>query len=225
VNRTQRIVCVQAPAGEQWQVATRSSRPLALVGWRTDLEQERDAGVPQTVRAVFAAALSCVGCVTFPYSERLEPGSDDVVRALPARGLSEKWNALRARMPATIQVITSRQVETVQHLFDDAGFPWCLQGQVALISPHDAAPPMFDRSKLFAWIDPARALDWEELVLLGVNTAIRAGVDGDVMAVMSESESTETSVLASLERHARSAGFDWAMLSESDFTNALAGDR
>jgi hypothetical protein len=102
-------------------------------------------------------------------------------------------------------------------LFDDAGFPWWMQGQVVLLSEAAAPPPDFDDKTLLAlygedWIKHAISL-----AAVGVNGIVRPGVDGDVASVLTLTAAFEQVLLAALESETRSAGFDWGLLPEEAF--------
>ena len=112
--------------------------------------------------------------------------------------------------------MSTRRPDTAVRLFDDAGFPWWLQGQVVLLSGPDAPPPDIDEEMLLAlfgedWTNHAASL------APGIEGVLRPGVDGDVAGLLSLTDAFEQVLLATLERDTRNAGFDWALLSEEAF--------
>jgi hypothetical protein len=110
----------------------------------------------------------------------------------------------------------------VRALFKEAGFPWWLQGQVALLSEPEAPPPDVAAEALLALIDDDWASRIGALVGEGVMGVVRPGVDGDVAGVLSMTAAFEQNLLAALEREAVEAGFSWAVLSEEEFGRQLA---
>ena len=102
-------------------------------------------------------------------------------------------------------------------LFDDAEFPWWLQGQVVLLSEADAPAPEIDEGSLLALFRE----DWTEhaasLARFGIDGVVRPGVDGDIAGLLCRSDAFEDAALAALELETRRAGFEWALLSEEAF--------
>jgi hypothetical protein len=60
------------------------------------------------------------------------------------------------------------------------------------------------------------------LASAGVNAVLRPGVDGDLVGLLSSTESYEDAVLASLFEVAASSGQSCTIVSEADFGDALA---
>ncbi|MDZ7622048.1 MAG: hypothetical protein U5O69_06575 [Candidatus Competibacteraceae bacterium] len=128
-----------------------------------------------------------------------------------------------AHAPATILLLSTRRPETVVRLFDDARYPWWLQGQVGLLSAPEAAPPDCDRLALLALLGDSWAARVASLSRSGVLGILRPGVDGDLAGLLSFSHAFEESVLIALEREVRRSGDAWAVLTEDAFSRQLAG--
>jgi len=196
---------------------------LTLLGWRQTPERP-DAGVPEEVARALARALTSVARVTFPCSfvkavatSVWSPLDGDLIRALTGKGFAGRIVARLSGTPADITLMSSRRPETAMRLFDDAGFPWWMQGQVVLLSKPDAPPPDVDEETLLALFGE----DWTEhaasLAPLGIEGVLRPGVDGDVAGLLSLTDVFEEVVLAALESETRRAGFDWALVPEKEF--------
>jgi len=196
---------------------------MTLIGWR-QVPESIDAGVPKDVAAVLARALTSVARVTFP-SSVVHPSvtpvwssfGEDLIRGLTWKGLGGIAKAAFKGRPKEVVLMSTRQPATAASLFDDAGYPWWLQGQVAVLSAPDAAPPDVDLETLGALIDG----DWTRLAdsvaARGIDGIVRPGVDGDVAGLLSFSERVEQDFLASLEGESRLAGFEWAVVAEDAF--------
>jgi hypothetical protein len=196
---------------------------LTLIGW-SEVGDRPDAGVPDEVAHVLARALTSVARVTFPCSfvnavatSVWSPLDDDLVRALTGKGLGGRIVAKVRGTPAEIALMSSRRPETVMRLFDDAGFPWWLQGQMVLLSELDAPPPDIDEESLLALFGEEWTKHAASVAPIGIEGIVRPGVDGDVAGLLSLTEAFEQVVLAALERETRLAGFDWALLPEKTF--------
>ncbi len=107
-------------------------------------------------------------------------------------------------------------------MFADAGFPWWLQGQIGIICSADATVPISDLRMMLDMIEHAEPPDWFELQKLSIHTIIRPGVDGGVMGLYTDSESTRTLAVDSLAQCADAAGYKWLIASESQFADAVA---
>jgi hypothetical protein len=145
------------------------------------------------------------------------PVGDDLVRALTGQGIAGRLIAKLKGTPPNITLTSTRSAETAMRLFDDAGFPWWMQGQVVLLSEPEAAPPDVDVAALLALFEDDWTKQAAALRPVGVKGAMRPGVDGDVAGVLSLTDAFDQAVLAALERETRLAGFDWAVVPESAF--------
>jgi hypothetical protein len=186
--------------------------------------------VPDEVAGVLARALTSTARVTFPSSAVFEgatrvwsPLDDDLVRALSGKGISDRVLAKLRGRPPNVALMSTRRPETAMRLFDDASFPWWMQGQVVLLSGLDASPPEIDEEALLALFDQ----DWTKraapLAAAGIQGIMRPGVDGDVAGLLSLRDEFEQVVLDTLERETRLAGFDFLLLPEEAFALRTQG--
>jgi len=224
VTHTSIFAC-RDPRGLHWQLGPLppATGRLTLVGW-SQIPDPPDAGVPDEVARVMARALTSTARVTFPSSGATEgatrvwsPLGDDLARALSGKGISDRvLGKLRGR-PPNVALMSTRRPETAIRLFDDASFPWWMQGQVVLLSDLEAPPPDIDKDALLALFGE----DWTKraapLAAAGVEGIMRPGVDGDVAGLLSLRNECEQVVLDALERETRLAGFDWALVPEEAF--------
>jgi hypothetical protein len=176
------------------------------------------------VAGVLARALTATARVTFPCTfvstvatSAWSTSDGDQVRTLTGRGLAARIAAKLKGTPSDLTLVSTRRPETARRLFDDAGFPWWMQGQVVVLSKADAPPPDIDEDTLLAlfgddWTSHAPALG-----AVGIEGIVRPGVDGDVAGLLSLTVSFEEAVLGVLEGETRRAGFDWAVLTEDAF--------
>jgi hypothetical protein len=196
---------------------------MTLLGWRQPAEP-REAGVPEEVAGVLARALSSVARVTFPASfggpaasNVWSPMDGDLVRVLTAKGIGGRIAAKLRGTPADLTVISTRRPETVTRLFDDAAFPWWLQGQVVLLSVADAPPPEIDEDSLLSLFGEDWTQQAASVVHLGVEGILRPGVDGDVAGMLTFADAFDQAALNALEKETRLAGFDWEVVREEEF--------
>ena len=224
------FIC-REPRGGHWQLGSLPPETghMTLIGWRRS-PVSPDAGVPQTIATVLARALTAVARVTFPCStvdsratDDWSPVADDLGRALGRRGLLGRVQEAVTRAPATILLLSTRRPEAVARLFDDARYPWWLQGQVGLLSAREAAPPDCDRLALTDLLGDDWASRIASLARSGVLGILRPGVDGDLAGLLSFAHAFEESVLIALEKEVRRSGGAWAVLTEDAFSRQLAG--
>jgi hypothetical protein len=211
--------------GPQWQLGPLppATGRFTLLGWNQATEQN-DAGVPAEVAQVLARALTSGSRVTFPCSfvkplatSAWSPLDDDLVRVLTVKGFGGRIVAKLRGTPPDITLMSTRRPETAVRAFDDAAFPWWLQGQVVLLSTRDARPPDIDEEMLLALFEEEWTKHGAALAPLGIEGVLRPGVDGDVAGLLSLTDAFEQVLLAALERETRDARLDWALLSESEF--------
>jgi hypothetical protein len=204
---------------------------MILIGWRHDAEHH-DGGVPVDVARVLAGALTLTSRVTFlssvagsAASDAWAPHGADQARMSVRLGPIGRVTAKLRGEPSEVALISTRQPETATRLFNDAGYPWWLQGQVILLSRVDAEPPAIDGHSVLALMEE----DWASRVgdLAGHNVAgvARPGVDGDVMGVLSFTESFEVGLLTAIQRQTVQAGLGWAIVPEDEFANVLANSQ
>jgi len=226
VSHTSIFAC-RDPRGLHWQLGPLppATGRLTLLGWSQTTERH-DAGVPEDVTRVLGRVLTSTARVTFPSSAATDgatrvwsPVGDDLVRALSGKGFGERVVAKLRGRPPNVALMSTRRPETAMRLFDDASFPWWMQGQVVLLSGVDALPPDVDEDALLALFGE----DWTKratpLAAAGIEGIMRPGVDGDVAGLLSLKDEFEQTVLDALERETRLAGFGWALLPEEAFVH------
>ena len=229
MTKTAMFAC-RDPRGAHWQLGPLpyASGRMMLIGWR-QTPAPADAGVPDNIAAVLARALTAVARVTFPTSCKTVvplgewvPLDGDLARRVGDDGLMGRVSSIVSDVPSAIDLLSTLRPETAAQAFDDAGFPWWLQGQVLILSSARSAAPDIDHATLLSLLTdgwPKRAMELEKHGILGV---VRPGVDGDVAGVFSLTIAFETLLLATLERESSRAGFHWMELTEADFSEQLA---
>jgi hypothetical protein len=217
------FICV-TPTSPKWQLDLNSPQDteVTLVGWRTP-ESAIDSGVPTSVADLFARTLTTVSNVSFPSSDRSAIPESPQLRStpVPASVFARTMAKFKAE-PGQVDLISTTDPNLAGKLFDDAGFPWHLQGQVALLFPLDAKPPQLTRKELMSVLDRG----WRELQdrvkfphLLGL---MRPGVDGDVAGIWSFDKAFTKALLHQLEMEAHRMGFECQLVSENLFAESIA---
>src|SRR5690606_3733254 len=110
-----------------------------------------------------------------------------------------------------------------RQLFDDPGFPWWMQGQIALISAAETSAAL-ERATLLKLMDPMQPIHRADLSALSLKAVIQPGVDGDVAAIISVDAETDAAIVGAIESSARESGFQWKATSEGDFARVLGDD-
>jgi hypothetical protein len=224
VTHTSIFACRDARA-LHWQLGPLppANGRLTLLGW-TQAPERPDAGVPVEVAHVLASALVSVARVTFPCSSvnsvattAWSPLEGDLIRVLGGKGIAGRIVAKLTGTPADIGLMSTRQPESAMRLFDDAGFPWSLQGQVVLLSEPGAPPPDISADALLELLEE----DWTQrgaaLGTVGVQGIMRPGVDGDVAGLLSLRDAFEQALLDALQRETQLAGLVWGLVPETEF--------
>ena len=207
---------------------------LSLIGWRT-FPMPIDAGVPKAVAEILARALTSAAQVTFPFSD-LESGDlnawksigDDQTRAIKNDNPLERIRNTVSRffdmpyLPSEIVLLSTRKPETATLLFDDAPFVWSMQGQIVLLSDPEQPLPEISEQDFSSLFEDDWAQNASSLQNIEIKGILRPGVDGDVAGFLSFTDTFENNILTAIENESYSAGFDWALLSESDFAQRLA---
>jgi hypothetical protein len=190
--------------------------------------------VPEPITDVLARALTSVARVTFLYS-RAKPvtatnwlplegaggPTGDMVRVLTAKNLVGRIIARLKGTPVHLALMSTRRADTAKRLFDDAGFPWWLQGQIAMLSETDAPPPQIDEESLLALFEEEWTTHAASLIAAGIRGVIKPGVDGDVAGLLSLTDAFEQAVITALDHETRRAGFEWELVSEEALTGAF----
>jgi hypothetical protein len=196
---------------------------MALIGWSRPAESG-DAGVPQDVANVLGRTVTSVARVTFLASEKpltaasaRPPRDGDQIWPVTAGGIAGRLGARIRGLPSNAVFVSTRHPGTAAQLFNDAGFPWWLQGQVALLTRPEAPPPGVEARTIVELFEPNWTTHTASLAAAEVVAVLRPGVDGDVAGLLSLTERFEETAFDALEREALSAGFAWRLVSESHF--------
>jgi len=223
------LVCPD-PRGSHWQLGSLPppQGPLTLVGWREQPDPP-DSGVPPEVAALLARTLTSVARVTFPSSaidvpagEAWSAHGDDMVRELTSHGVGGRAKAILRGRTNKVVLVSTRAPATVVTAFDDAQYPWWLQGQVLLLSEVDAEPPDVDMEKLSAFYDEQWTRQAAALSVRGLVGVMRPGVDGDVAGLLALVGAFSPAFLGKLEHEARVAGMGLELVDERTFAERLA---
>lgn len=230
MTKTSILVCRDARRSE-WQLGRLppAAGRMTLIGW-TQQPEPHDAGVPQEVAAVLARALTSVARVTFPSSivhpsptASWSQSGAALVRGLTAASTAGRVAAALKGAPGHVALVSTRDPETTRRGFDDAGYPWWMQGQALLLSAPDGPPPDISRDHLLALFDEDWAAAAATLADAGVVGIVRPGVDGDLAGLLSLAPGFDDVTLAALQKEARSAAFDWSVVTEEDFARRYSG--
>ena len=200
-----------------------------LLGWE-QVPKSVDGGIPDAVAAMIARALTGVARITFLASTSEMAISSNVwsfmgecfVRRVGKTGLAGRIQSVFDPILHKAVLVSTRCPKTAARLFDDGAFPWWLQGQVAILSKPEAAPPNLDLATLLSLMSDewsTRTVDLSSAEIMGV---LRPGVDGDVVGLLSLTSSFETTMLHALKSETIQASFEWAVLSEAAFIDRLA---
>lgn len=222
------ILACADPVGAYWQLGglPPAHGKAMLLGWRFPVPPV-DSGVPRDVAAILSRAMTSVATVTFPVSHIGARILTEVrtrtaeVSSVGSTGLLERARAAFERAPATITLVSTRDPSTAATLFEDPGYPWHLQGQVAILSALDSGTPAIDRETLLSLLESRWDDKVSQLLSAGIAGFIRPGVEGDIAGVFTLAEESRQALLHALERAARDAGFDWRLLSEREFVDTL----
>jgi hypothetical protein len=205
------LLC-ENPEPTRWRLTAPLQGNLWILGWRRMPEYEIEGGVPDEVAEILAKSLTSTALVTFP-SKEPAIGIGDNVQRIDA-GLLESLEAAFLRIPGAFNLISTTKPESAKCLFNAGGFPWYLQGQIILLSPHGSQPPVFDRKTLFSVMEANLHSDFKMLSSIGVQAMIYPGVDGDVVGIASSSQAFESEVLRTIESEAIRSGFSWQVVAE-----------
>lgn len=187
-----------------------------LVGW-SESPPAADGGLPPALAALWTRALATTARTTFlcsvlgvPRSADWTTFDGDMVRSADAGGrIARAWARLSGA-PQQVALVSTRRERTLANLFTDAGFPWWLQAQVALLSAPDSPPPRIDVASVLALLELDGLRGAQSLRPLGIQAVLRPGVDGDVAGLLGLDGDLDTRLIESLESQARRAGVDWS---------------
>jgi hypothetical protein len=227
--KSEGVFACREPHSAQWQLGPFPAAGRAmLIGWKL-IPAPSDAGIPAAVAVILANAMTALARVTFLCSGSAQsatanwsPMGDDLIRKIEGDGPLARAKALRKGLPARMVLWSTQRPEIAQRLFEDADYPWWLQGQLVLLSKSDLPPPDLDLKTLIGLLGE----DWmawpARLEATGVLGVMRPGVDGDVAGIVLVTDRFERDLLVTLEREVRLRGLDWTTMAERDFAEALA---
>jgi len=212
MTTTDTLLICRTPRPPGWGVGPLPPRvgTLALVGW--------PAETLERASIIVAHAWRQQGTVCFTTSR---PTDEPSARSASS-GLLSRLRAIRQNMLTFPVWQFSRRVETIAGLFDDAGYSWWLQSQVALLLHADATdliPP-----KLGAWSELLSDA-WTETAaqVPHVLAALRPTVDGDCAALWAPSEAGLAVQLDALKTAAAQQGWAYEELDQDSFVAKVFG--
>jgi hypothetical protein len=188
---------------------------LLLVGWSRQLAFAAD-DEPAPFAAILATALTRLGPLAFPASERL--GAAGAVYAPWAPRRRPLMSLARSALCLTSDVALAAK------LFDDGAFPWPLQGQFGLLCEKSVKLEALAAlaGMLDGLIEPGWSAALPALNAAGVAAVLRPGTDGDVAGLLAADAALHGRVVASLAETARQSAVAFEMLDEAGFAAALA---
>ncbi len=199
------LICPE-PTSNRWKLGKLPvlGATTLLVGWRTETPVI-DGGIPDFVGRVIAQAMAETAWVVFPSTAwTAMPGREDpVVRKAQAGGAKSLLRAAFGDQPTVITTASTRQTAVAATLFDDAGFPWWLGAQTALLFDPRELPRTLDHSTWLALLSDRWAETAFPLASAGLFGAIRAGVDGDILGFTSASADNARIFIDSIARCAQ----------------------
>lgn len=215
------LIATRAPHGAYWQLGSLPPQAghLLLIGWRLP-RLSAGGGLPSLVTNVLARALVSIATVSFLVS-KVDAGTHDKQYALGTGGIAEYIRSRWMHAPTHATLLSTSDAQSAVKLFDDDGYPWHLQGQVALLSASHADIASLDRKAVLELIEPDWMTSAAALASSGISGVLRPGVDGAVVGILCLSDTFEQALVAALQRESQSAGLDWTLLSEDALAQAL----
>jgi hypothetical protein len=221
MTATGSIFLVADPVGEQWNVGRGENGCYWLIGWQSE---GVDSGVPGAVMNVLSRALVGAGLVTFLTSAS-DIAAGDACREVQANGLSRWMPRKDTQLPPRVALVSSSSDTTIRRLFDDAEYPWWMQGQIVLLSDPGSEPPSLTHGDLAQIMEPTHPMTGDLLSKLHIAALLRPGVDGDVAALYAQNRQTGPQIVSALERAAEVEHIDVRTVSEAEFLHMIAANR
>lgn len=195
---------------------------MLMVGWRQAFRPQAGV-VPDPIAVLLAQALCASSQLSFPVSSAtlgdLGPNGSSV-RVIKPGSLIERAEAVLAKEPLNINIVSTYLPDTAVRLFEDFGYPWEGQGQVALLTPFDHVPKI-DRKTLRDLLKGAWGGTVDALRAQGVQAVVRPGAGGEIAGVLSLSDQFTATFIPALEREALRAEMEWQVLVERDFATRM----
>jgi hypothetical protein len=163
---------------------------FSLIGWRVRPEPV-DGGAPPLVAALLCRAICDFATVSFLSGDRSAPPFSLASTTDPA--------------------IASR-------LFDEANYPWTQHGQIALLSPHNAGPPVLARRQIRELHEQRNPGVAKRAGFTGV---LLPGVDGDVAGLWVFDPVAKRRLMDALRNQCVAAGCRLEVLPEEMFRKKL----
>jgi hypothetical protein len=207
---------------DKWKLFPHMTGPMLMIGWRLAGGRSVDDGVPPEVAPVLAHALTNLGWVSFFEGAEPTRTPDDQVSPINPSGFSGRLKAAAGGLPKEVYLVSTRRAGLAASAFDASFFSWVMQGQAILISPPDRKPPELEWSQMMSITGGESSAFEAALSAWGANALIRPGVDGDVVGLLAADEVVKERALACLRDAASSHGFGLQVLTESEFSEALA---
>lgn len=220
-GRNELLVSPSIPP-DKWRLFPHMTGHVLMIGWRLASGRSVDDGVPPEVAPVLAHALTDLGWVSFFEGSQPSRTPDDRVSPINPPGFAGRVRAAAAGLPNEVYLVSTRRPELVASAFDATYFSWVMQGQAILISPHDCKPPNLEWSQMMSITGGETSALEAALSAWGAKAVIRPGVDGDVAGLLAADEIVKERAVASLRHAASSHGFGLRVLTESEFSEALA---
>lgn len=200
---------------------------LVLIGWQIT-PTPVDEGMPETVGAVLARVMTSLGNVVFLSSDVKD-------------GLANEWKSvgevavcvLKEQNPlksflnyvsgntSDLVLLSTRNTEKVIRLFDDGTYPWWLQGQIVVLSEPEQPMPEITRENLLSLFEDDWTRQTQHLQSIGIQCVMRPGVDGSVAGFLFLTDGFRSKFLENFENESRAAGFEWNLLSKTDFISSI----
>ncbi|WP_133511216.1 hypothetical protein [Candidatus Thiosymbion oneisti] len=236
---TKSTICVcPEPRGNYWQLGSliTDRGSVFLLGWHL-IPWPVDGGMPEAVGMVLARAMTSLASVTYLHSAEMKSFLDDLER-LSKENLARRllgrwyvgkkirfWQHFGGRTSHPRDLVTTECPETATELFDDSGYTWWAQDQLAFLSAPGRPAPEIDRRELRLLFDSING-DWvrhaaELAERTGLFAVMCPGVDGALIGVFSATASFQQKLLEALEEAATHAGFNWMSLTEEAFRDCL----
>jgi hypothetical protein len=97
-----------------------------------------------------------------------------------------------------------------------------MQAAIAFLSAPDQPAPKLSLELVLSMSEPIAELDGRSMAAKGVRALLRPGVDGAVAGLFTTDLEVEAEILAAIFHEAIERGFDWRLVTESDFVDLIA---